>query len=36
MIDLYAGAGLLRTRFDAASAFDRGFNDAIAKGMAKS
>ncbi len=36
VIDLYAGAGLLQARFDAARAFDPGFNDAIAKGAAKS
>ena len=36
VIDLYAGAGLLQARFDAASAFDPSFNDAIAKGAAKS
>ncbi len=34
VIDVYAGAGLLQTRFEAASAFDPSFNEAIARGAA--
>ena len=36
VIDLYADAGLLRTRFAAASAFDTSFNAAIRRGQTES
>ncbi|HTI83640.1 MAG TPA: ABC transporter substrate-binding protein [Acetobacteraceae bacterium] len=36
VIDLYSGAGLLRTKFTAASAFDASFNAAIRRGQTES
>ena len=36
VIDLYADAGLLRTKFAAASAFDDSFNAAIRRGQTES
>ena len=35
VIDIYADAGMLTKRFDAATAFDPSFNAAIEKGNAK-